>query len=191
MADIYSYGLVMWEMARRCVTGGTGSKSHGRYENCESQTPFGDKSLKFCIIPKLHSAHQTWLKLFNGYSIFSTWQNYSKAVNIESDVKKNDSISLSDLDELLSRQTSYFVAFFDVIVMPLEACTKYSRTHLKYVNKVFLCIKMKRLTFHQYATFLTWVPHKSRECLTEPYILWTLSWKGSWNSSSNPGTWIS
>lgn len=23
MADIYSYGLVMWEMARRCVTGGT------------------------------------------------------------------------------------------------------------------------------------------------------------------------
>lgn len=27
MADIYSYGLVMWEMARRCVTGGTDSKS--------------------------------------------------------------------------------------------------------------------------------------------------------------------
>lgn len=23
MADIYSYGLVIWEMARRCVTGGT------------------------------------------------------------------------------------------------------------------------------------------------------------------------
>lgn len=23
MADIYSYGLVVWEMARRCVTGGT------------------------------------------------------------------------------------------------------------------------------------------------------------------------
>lgn len=22
MADIYSYGLVIWEMARRCVTGG-------------------------------------------------------------------------------------------------------------------------------------------------------------------------
>lgn len=27
MADIYSYGLVMWEMGRRCVTGGTDSKS--------------------------------------------------------------------------------------------------------------------------------------------------------------------
>lgn len=23
MADIYSYGLIVWEMARRCVTGGT------------------------------------------------------------------------------------------------------------------------------------------------------------------------
>lgn len=23
MADMYSYGLVVWEMARRCVTGGT------------------------------------------------------------------------------------------------------------------------------------------------------------------------
>lgn len=28
MADIYSYGLVIWEMARRCVTGGTRPLTH-------------------------------------------------------------------------------------------------------------------------------------------------------------------
>lgn len=30
MADIYSYGLVIWEMARRCVTGGTPVHTHAR-----------------------------------------------------------------------------------------------------------------------------------------------------------------
>lgn len=27
MADIYSFGLVIWEMARRCVTGGTHTRT--------------------------------------------------------------------------------------------------------------------------------------------------------------------
>lgn len=30
MADIYSYGLIIWEMARRCVTGGTHTHTHHR-----------------------------------------------------------------------------------------------------------------------------------------------------------------
>lgn len=30
MADIYSYGLIIWEMARRCVTGGTNTHTHHR-----------------------------------------------------------------------------------------------------------------------------------------------------------------
>lgn len=27
MADIYSYSLIIWEMARRCVTGGMGTRA--------------------------------------------------------------------------------------------------------------------------------------------------------------------
>lgn len=34
MADIYSYGLVMWEMARRCVTGGIDSTDKGLFGAC-------------------------------------------------------------------------------------------------------------------------------------------------------------
>lgn len=31
MADIYSFGLVIWEMARRCVTGGTHTHTHNTH----------------------------------------------------------------------------------------------------------------------------------------------------------------
>lgn len=31
MADMYSYGLVIWEMARRCVTGGKNTQRKQRF----------------------------------------------------------------------------------------------------------------------------------------------------------------